>query len=73
MSMNDPGLFTDSTGEGMTGASDVQFATQKTIYNGSKTCKNCGYTMDPYESLLQELCPSCTRRKHGKSLKNRMM
>ena len=34
----DPGLFTDSTGEGMVGSTDVSLETQKdlanTIYNG---------------------------------------
>lgn len=69
---NDPGLYTDSTGEGMAGATDVRFATQKTLYNGSKSCKNCGYSMHPYEALLDELCPTCTRRKSKALLKNRM-
>ena len=72
MSMMDPGLFTDSTGEGMAGATDVRLSTQKTIYNGSKSCKNCGYTMDPYEALLQELCPTCTRRSAASKVKGGM-
>lgn len=72
MSVMDPGLFTDSTGEGMAGATDVRLSTQKTIYNGSKNCKTCGYTMDPYEALLNELCPSCTRRKHQSNLKRNL-
>lgn len=70
--INDPGLFTDSTGEGMAGATDVRFSTQKTLYNGSKNCKNCGYTLDPYEALLDELCPGCRRKGQSTRLKNRM-
>lgn len=70
--IQDPGLFTDSTGEGIAGGTDVRLSTQKTIYNGSKMCKNCGYNMDPYEALLSELCPTCTRRKAVHNLKGRM-
>lgn len=76
MATNDPGLFTDSTGDGMAGAEDVRYSTQqdlkKTLYVGSKGCKGCGYTMDPYEALLSELCPSCTRRKATNLKKNGM-
>lgn len=72
MATMDPGLFTDSTGEGMAGATDVRLSTQKTIYNGSKNCKKCGYTMEPYEALLSELCPSCSRRSAQKRLKGGM-
>lgn len=72
MAVMDPGLFTDSTGEGMAGATDVRLATQRTIYNGSKNCTKCGYTMEPYEALLSELCPSCARRKAYKGVKGRM-
>lgn len=76
MATNDPGLFTDSIGEGMAGATDVRYATQqelkKTLYNGSKSCKKCGYTMEPYEALLSELCPSCSRRKATQLKKNGM-
>ena len=69
---NDPGLFTDSTGEGMAGATDVRFSTQKTLYNGTKACAKCGYSMDPYEALLDELCPTCRRRSQSNTFKNRM-
>lgn len=75
--MKDPGLFTDSTGEGMVGATDVSLETQKdlknTLYNGSKSCKACGYMMNPVESLKDsELCPTCNRRKAMKLVKGRM-
>lgn len=73
MAMRDPGLFTDSTGEGMAGATDVSLATQRTLYNGSKSCKKCGYTMDPYEALLTELCPTCTRRSASQRVKGGMV
>ena len=35
---NDVGLFTDATGEGMAGATDVSL---ETIYNGSRGEKQC--------------------------------
>jgi hypothetical protein len=75
---NDPGLFTDSTGEGMAGAEDVKLRTQKdlsqTLYNGSKGCSDCGITMNPVQSMYStdELCPSCKRRKQVKLVKGRM-
>jgi hypothetical protein len=74
---NDPGLFTDSTGEGMAGAEDVSLATQqelkKTIYNGSKACNGCGTLMNPVQSLQnQDLCPTCNRRKLNNLVKGKM-
>ena len=73
---NDPGLFTDSTGEGMAGATDVSLETQKdlanTVYNGSKACKSCGRRIDPVQSLLTDMCTSCQRRKHYSLVKGRM-
>lgn len=74
---NDPGLFTDSTGEGMTGATDVSLETQKelkeTIYNGTRGCKACGAGIDPVQSLRNmELCPTCNRRKMNRLVKGRM-
>ena len=74
---NDPGLFTDSTGEGMAGAEDVSLETQKdlskTVYNGSKACKSCGTLIDPLQSLLNDTCTSCTRRKKYSLVKGRMV
>jgi len=74
---NDPGLFTDSTGDGMAGAMDVSLQTQrdlsKTSYNGDKACKACGGRIDPVQSLLnQEHCPSCARRKKYSHVKGGM-
>jgi hypothetical protein len=73
---NDPGLFTDSTGEGMVGATDVSLETQKdlsnTIYNGDKACKSCGRRIDPVQSLINEMCTSCQRRKNYSLVKGRM-
>jgi hypothetical protein len=75
---NDPGLFTDSTGEGMAGAEDVKLSTQrdlsKTLYNGSKSCSDCGIQMNPVQSMYSndERCPSCRRRKQVKLVKGRM-
>ena len=71
----DAGMFTDATGEGMSGSTDTSFDTQKalkTIYNGSKNCQACGCDINPYEALLSELCPTCSRRKSSATLKNRM-
>ena len=75
--MKDPGLFTDSTGEGTAGASDVALGTQKelkeTLYNGSKGCKACGMLMNPVQSLQDsDLCPNCKRRKAYNLVKGRM-
>lgn len=76
MAIDDPRLMTDSTGEGMAGATDVRYSTQqelkRTMYNGSKSCKNCGYTMTPVQALLRDLCPSCTRRSATNRVKGRM-
>jgi hypothetical protein len=74
---NDPGLFTDSTGEGMSGAEDVALETQRdlknTQYNGSKVCTRCGGGINPVQSLLdQKTCPSCTRRQQVTRVKGRM-
>ena len=67
---NDPGLFTDSTGEGMAGATDVSL---ETVYNGSKSCKACGAIMNPVQSLQsQDHCPTCSRRKATNLVKGRM-
>lgn len=73
----DPGLYTDSTGEGMAGAMDVSLETQqdlkKTYYNGSKPCTGCGLAMNPVEAMHSTgLCPSCKRRKSTKLVKGRM-
>lgn len=75
--MRDPGLLTDSTGEGMAGAEDVSYATQqelkKTMYNGSKNCKSCGSLIDPVQAMhLKVECNTCTRRKQSKLVKGRM-
>ena len=75
--MKDPGLFTDSTGEGMVGAEDVSLSTQKklkdTLYNGTRTCKACGGAMNPVESLRdQSVCPKCNRIKASRLVKGRM-
>jgi len=73
---NDPGLLTDSTGDGMAGAMDVKLQTQKdlktTYYNGSKPCIECGLTLNPVQSLHTDTCSNCTRRKQSKHLKGRM-
>ena len=73
---NDPGLFTDSTGEGMAGAKDVRLDTQeelKTVYNGSRACPACGSVMNPVESLhSMQICPTCERRKRARLVKGRM-
>ena len=72
---NDPGLFTDATGEGMAGAMDVSLETQRkmpTVYNGSASCKGCGMMLNPVQSLHMELCPSCNRRRQVNLVKGRM-
>lgn len=77
MPMNDRGLVTDATGEGMAGASDVSYQTQQelkqTTYNGSKACKGCGiYSLTPLEALYSDLCPHCTKLKAYKHVKGGM-
>jgi hypothetical protein len=73
----DPGLMTDSTGEGMAGGTDVNLFTQEmlkqTYYNGSKPCLDCGLLLDPYKALHNQYCPGCNNRKASKLLKNRMV
>ena len=74
---NDPGLLTDSTGEGMAGSVDLGLQAQqnlkKTYYNGSKPCIECGLAMNPVEAMHSTgLCPSCKRRKSTKLVKGRM-
>lgn len=74
--MSDPGLMTDSTGEGMSGAMDVAFGTQQnfknTLYNGTKVCSACGLQLDPYTALHTDLCGNCTQRRASALVKNRM-
>lgn len=72
---NDPGLFTDATGDGMAGAMDIGLETQRemgTVYNGSTSCKACGILLNPVQSLHTQLCSSCNRRKLEKLVKGRM-
>lgn len=75
--MKDPGLFTDSTGEGMAGAEDVKFETQKmmkkTYYNGTKLCLQCGIQIQPYEALYGETCSRCKAKATSKLVENRMV
>ena len=75
--MIDPGVMTDSTGEGMAGATDVNLLTQKnlkkTYYNGTKPCLACGLMLDPYQALHTEYCPNCSNRKSYNLVKNRMV
>ena len=75
--MMDPGLFTDSTGEGMAGAEDVSLFSQQnfgdTYYNGTKLCQDCGAQMDPYMSLNSTTCPNCTQRRASLLVQNRMV
>ena len=75
---NDPGLFTDSTGEGMAGAEDVALSTQRelkrTVYNGESTCTSCGTIIDPVQSMFsQDTCPSCKRKQQYNLLKRGMV
>jgi hypothetical protein len=73
----DPGLMTDSTGEGEYGTHDVSLFTQKnmkeTYYNGSKPCMDCGLMLDPYKALHNQYCPGCNNRRATKLVKNRMV
>jgi len=72
----DPGLYTDSTGDGMAGAEDVSLETQnalRTKYNGDNSCTKCGTVIDPVQSLLnQKVCPSCSRKAQITRVKGRM-
>lgn len=75
--MVDPGLMTDSTGDGMAGAEDVSLLTQQklkqTYYNGTKPCLDCGLALDPYQALHGQYCPHCTQRQAVKLVRNRMV
>lgn len=76
--MKDPGLLTDSTGDGMAGMEDVSLETQqylkKTVYNGSKACSSCGYLMNPVEALhTSGKCPTCSRRSQQRKVKGGMV
>lgn len=68
--------MTDSTGEGMAGATDVPLELQQKIketqYNGTKECKSCGTSINPIRALTAEHCVNCSRRNANKLLKNRM-
>ena len=59
---NDPGLLTDSTGEGMAGAEDVRYSTQQalkqTMYNGSKECTKCGTMITQYTRFTTNCVPT---------------
>ena len=72
----DPGLFTDSTGEGMAGAMDVSLETQQklkeTQYNGSRDCKSCGASINPIKAMTSQYCTNCSRRNASNLVKNRM-
>jgi predicted RNA-binding Zn-ribbon protein involved in translation (DUF1610 family) len=74
--MKDPGLFTDSTGEGMAGTVDLSLESQQklkeTLYNGSKACASCGSNLNPVQALSSEHCHNCSRRNASKLVKNRM-
>jgi hypothetical protein len=76
--MIDPGLMTDSTGEGEYGAHDVSLSTQQnmkeTYYNGSKPCLECGLLLTPQVVLQgKELCPKCQNRRDVRHVKNGMV
>lgn len=76
--MIDPGLMTDSTGEGMAGASDVALTTQQnlkdTYYNGSKPCLDCGSLMPPQHALQgRERCFHCQNTRDARHVKNGMV
>ena len=75
--MIDPGLMTDSTGEGEYGAHDVSLSTQRkmkeTYYNGSKPCIECGLMLDPYQAMHSQYCAGCNNRKSYKHVKNGMV
>ena len=74
--IKDPGLFTDSTGEGMAGSIDLSLESQQnlkeTLYNGSKGCKSCGLNLNPVQALSSDHCHNCSRRNASTLLKNRM-
>ena len=71
--MRDPGLYTDSTGEGMAGATDVRLSIQRRLGTDyGHRCPSCGRNMMPQEMLLQELCPTCDRRAKSKRVNGGM-
>jgi len=70
------GLMADSTGEGMSGATDVDLVAQKnlkkTVYNGSKECRGCGTLLDPFQGLHTDKCRGCRDKASTEHFKNRM-
>ena len=44
-----------------------------TIYNGDTACKSCGRRIDPVQSLLNNMCTACQRRKNYSLVKGRMV
>lgn len=73
-----PSLFTDSTGEGMAGATDVPLDVQKnlaeTVYT-DRRCegKSCRRKLNPVEALYGKLCPRCASAKAYHQVKNGMV
>jgi len=69
-------LLSDASGEGMSGATDVDLVAQqklkKTVYNGSKECRGCGTLLDPFQGLHTDSCRNCRNKASTEHLKNRM-
>lgn len=63
--------YVDPMGEGMAEPAPTPML-DKTVYNGSKPCSDCGYLLGPVQALHSDICPSCSRRKAINQVKNRM-
>jgi hypothetical protein len=61
----------DPTGDGTWEAAPSP-QLDKTVYNGSRPCSDCGYILGPVQALHSDICPSCSRRKATRQVQNRM-
>lgn len=61
----------DPMGEGMWEPAPTP-QLDKTVYNGSKPCTECGYLLGPVQALHSDICPGCSRRNAVRRVQNRM-
>ena len=64
--------YIDPEGDGVAYPAPYPAGLDKTVYNGSKPCGDCGVYLNPVQALNSDLCPSCSRRKAANQIANRM-
>jgi len=65
--------FVDPTGDGTEYPTPYPDNINRTSYNGDKGCTSCGLILNPVQALNSDLCPSCSRRKAIKRVKDKMV